>query len=248
MMGKEADGVAITTFKRVEKKFRVTREQYTRLLPVIEQYMSHDIYCHDGQSYNLVNLYFDDEENNVIINSIMKPQYKEKLRLRCYGPPASDDTIVYFEIKSKLYGTVIKRRAGMTYKDAMEYIRTGKRPQTDIYIYRQVMDEIDELRKRMPCEPKVIISYDRHAYFWREDPHVRLTFDENILSSRTVTDPGKYTGGDPLIGRDEMLLEIKTPASIPLRLSQILSEENIFITSFSKYGYEFRTKKKAGLL
>ncbi len=58
MMGKEADGVAITTFKRVEKKFRVTREQYLRLLPSIEQNMQADKYCLDGQSYNLVNLYF----------------------------------------------------------------------------------------------------------------------------------------------------------------------------------------------
>lgn len=235
--------MALTTFQRYEKKFYVTRAQYERLLPVILENMDPDQYCLDGKSYNLVNLYFDDDDDSVIKNSILKPRYKEKLRLRCYGPPSSDDTIVYFEIKSKLYGTVVKRRAGMRYAEALEYIETGKRPPTDIYIYRQVLDEIDELRRRKPCKPRLIISYDRHAYFMRSDPTVRLTFDENIMTKRDDLDLSHYKGGRFLIPPDDLILEIKIPDSIPLWLSKALSDESVFITSFSKYGHEYKNRQ-----
>ena len=235
--------MALTTFKRHEKKFYITKAQHDRLLPVILEHMDADPYCTDGKSYNLVNLYFDDDDDTVIINSVMKPKYKEKLRLRCYGAPSSDDTTVYFEIKSKLYGTVIKRRAGMRYGDALEYIESGKRPQTDIYIYRQVLDEIDALRQRMPCKPRLIISYDRTAFYQKDDKSVRLTFDENIMSKRDDLDLSHYKGGEYLIPPDNMILEIKIPYAIPLWLSKALSDEGVFITSFSKYGREYKNRQ-----
>lgn len=235
--------MAVTTFKRYEKKFYITRDQYERLLPVVLSHMEPDKYCIDDKSYNLVNLYFDDDNDSVILNSVMKPRYKEKLRLRCYGPPSSDESIVYFEIKSKLYGVVVKRRAGMRYADALEYIESGKRPDTDIYIYRQVLDEIDALRERKPCKPKLIISYDRHAYFMRTDPRVRLTVDENIMSERKDLNLYHYRGGPYLIPPDDLILEIKIPDAIPLWLSKALSDEGVFITSFSKYGREYKNRQ-----
>ena len=235
--------MAVTTFQRYEKKFYITKQQRDRLLPVILEHMEPDEYCLDGKSYNLVNLYFDDDDDTVIINSVMKPKYKEKLRLRCYGAPKSGDDTVYFEIKSKLYGTVVKRRAGMRYADALEYIKSGKRPQTDVYIYRQVLDEIDELRKRCPCVPRLIISYDRQAFFMREDPSVRLTFDENIMTCRDDLDLTHYKGGQYLIPPDNVILEIKVPYSIPLWLSKACSDEGIFMSSFSKYGREYKNRQ-----
>ena len=235
--------MAVMTFRRYEKKFYISRDQYERLLPAVLEHMEPDKYCIDGKSYNLVNLYFDDDDDTVIINSILKPRYKEKLRLRCYGAPGSDESVVYFEIKSKLYGTVIKRRVGMRYADALEYIESGVRPQTDIYINRQVLDEIDELRKRIPCKPRLIISYDRHAYFMKTDPTVRLTFDENIMTCRDDLNLSHYKGGPYLIPPDDLILEIKIPYAVPLWLSQALSEEGIFMTSFSKYGKEYKNRQ-----
>ena len=236
--------MAIMTFQRYERKFYISRDQYRRLLPVINEHMEADPYCPGGQSYNLVNLYFDDDHNTVISNSVLKPKFKEKLRLRCYGPPENDDTVVYFEIKSKFYGIVAKRRVGMTFGEAKEYIRNGTHPETDLYINRQVLDEIDALRQRLPCKPRLIISYDRSAYFMRGDSSIRLTFDKNIMTDRECTDVSMYKGGDLLIPENNMILEIKLPDSMPLWLSKALSEEGIFMTSFSKYGFEFEHRSR----
>ncbi len=232
--------LAITTFKRYEKKFIITKEQQKLLLPAVNEHMSEDPYCLDGKSYRLLNLYFDDDENSVIINSIMKPKYKEKLRLRCYGVPENGDSTVYFEIKSKLYGIVAKRRVGMKYSDALEYIKSGRHPETDVYIYNQVLDEIDELRKRKPCHPRIIIAYDRTAYFQRDRRSVRLTFDENIVTNRENLDILGFDGGKDLLPPGYLILEVKTPDTIPLWMSKAFSEAGVFMTSFSKYGREYR--------
>jgi hypothetical protein len=128
----------------------------------------------------------------------------------------------------------------MKYSDALEYIKSGKHPETDVYIYNQVLDEIDELRKRKPCHPRIIIAYDRTAYFQRDRRSVRLTFDENIVTNRENLDILGFDGGKDLLPPGYLILEVKTPDTIPLWMSKAFSEAGVFMTSFSKYGREYR--------
>jgi len=128
--------MAISVFKRYEKKFLLTAEQYRETVDYVQQYMDFDKYCVNEQDYSLLNLYFDTPENLLIIQSTNKPRYKEKLRLRAYFPPKTPDDKVFFEIKKKYKGIVTKRRAVMRYGEAVELIETGKAPvlKKDTYI------------------------------------------------------------------------------------------------------------------
>ena len=229
----------ISTFERYERKFIVTKDQFERLLPAVSEYMDPDPYCLDGKSYRLVNIYFDDDQDSIIRQSVRKPVYKEKLRLRSYDVPESEDTVVYLELKCKYHGIVTKRRAGFPYKDIKNYLETGVHPATESYIYEQVLCEIDSFLKRSPCCPKMLLSYDRHAFFLKNDKETRLTFDENIITRRSDLDLLHGVYGERLIPEDRMIMEIKIPDAVPLWLSKILSEEQIFMSSFSKYGREF---------
>ena len=229
----------ITTFKRFEKKFIITREQYERLMPSILNYMDADAYCIDGKSYNLVNLYFDDDDDSIIRESVRKPKYKEKLRIRSYDVPQSENSTVFIEIKRKFNGVVTKRRAALSYKEVLHYLQTGEHPQTDSYIYNQVLDEIDTYLAQHPCYPKVFISYDRHAYFMKDGSDTRLTFDENVLTRRDDLDLLLGNYGEPLLPPDKLIMEIKFTGAAPVWFSRLASGEGLFRTPFSKYGKEF---------
>lgn len=233
--------MAIATFKRFERKFIVTKEQYERMLPVILEKMVPDKYCTDGHSYPLMNLYFDNDTDQIIRHSVSKPKYKEKLRLRSYGTPKDGESTVYLELKKKFYGTVTKRRVGMTLNEAYDYIYRGIRPEKRKYLPKQVLDEIDYFRAVTPCYPKIYISYDRRAFFMKDKSDVRLTFDDNILTRRYDLDLMKGSYGEPLLKEGTMLLEIKVPDVIPLWLTELLSAEGVYMTSFSKYGKEYKT-------
>ena len=80
------------------------------------------------------------------------------------------------------------------------------------------------------------ISYDRKAYFGRDDQELRLTLDSNILWRETELSLKQLPGGHPLLDSGVSLLEIKTPNAIPIWLAEILAENHLFKTCFSKYG------------
>ena len=81
----------------------------------------------------------------------------------------------------------------------------------------------------------MFISYHRKAYTGADDKGLRLTIDSNIsyrLDMLYFTAP---QAACLPIKPDTFLLEIKTPAGIPMWLTRILSEIEIFSESFSKY-------------
>ena len=85
-----------TVFKRYEKKYMLTKEQYESFKEDIDDFMKIDEY---GLS-TICNIYYDTVDYKLISRSIEKPIYKEKIRLRSYGIPTPDST-VFLELKKK---------------------------------------------------------------------------------------------------------------------------------------------------
>lgn len=215
-------------FQRVEKKYMLTREQYEYLINAISPYMAPDQY---GET-EIRNIYFDNADNELIETSLLKPTYKEKLRLRSYGVPKMDST-VFFEIKKKYRGIVYKRRISMKLKGAYAYIDGGKLPES---IEGNIPTEIDYMMNRYSLTPKAFISYKRVAWTCESDPDLRITFDRDITSRYDDTRLESTADGHKILPKDTVLMEIKIPGAMPLWLAHILSEKNIFPHSFSKFG------------
>lgn len=215
-------------FQRVEKKYMLTREQYEYLVNAISPYMQPDSY---GET-EIRNIYFDNADNELIETSLLKPEYKEKLRLRSYGVPDMDST-VFFEIKKKFRGIVYKRRISMKLREAYAYINGSKLPES---IEGNIPAEIDYMMRRYRLNPKAFISYRRVAWTCDSDPDLRITFDRDITSRYDDTRLESTAEGHKILPEDTVLMEIKIPGAMPLWLAHILSEKNIFPHSFSKFG------------
>lgn len=229
----------IEVFSRYEKKYIVTREQMEFLREQIAEYMYADKHNQNGKMYNIANIYYDTPEDLLIGRSIEKPKYKEKLRLRSYGIPELDDK-VFLEIKKKYKGLVNKRRTTLKLRDAYNLVDNGVVPGETEYVNKQVLNEILFFLQRYDLQPKVYITYDRYAYFSKTDNDFRLTFDTNIKTRRTDLrlDAGGY--GELLMEEDFWLMEVKSLYSFPLWFVKLLSDNNIYSQSFSKYGNEYR--------
>lgn len=81
------------TFLRVEKKYKMTEQQYKNFLEKIKKYMTMDEYG----KHTISNIYYDTEDFTLIRHSIVKPIFKEKIRLRAYG-----DMVFMFELSYKV--------------------------------------------------------------------------------------------------------------------------------------------------
>ncbi len=232
--------MAISTFKRKEIKFLLNDEQYESLIPAINEHMIPDAFCVDGREYGVYNIYYDTADSYLIRESLAKPYYKEKIRLRSYYSPAKPDDPVFLEIKKKIGGVVAKRRVTLTLQEAENYLLNGIKPDTDKYIQKQVLSEIDVFLRRYPVAPMQYISYQRYAFFGREDKTFRLTFDRNLTERREDLTLAKGNFGTQIILPTQHLMEVKISDSVPMWLCEKLAELKIYKTSFSKYGKAYK--------
>ena len=228
--------MAITTFVRKEKKYLITSEQRDILLKELPKYMVFDKYCQNGNMYTVNNVYFDTPTFNVIRNSISKPAYKSKLRMRTYITEAQDDDVAFLEMKKKITGVVNKRRIVAKLKDIETYIATGRRPSNISSQQNQVFNEIDYVLLKEKVTPAVYLTYRRIALFARNDSTIRVTIDEDILARTENVNLRDKRYGEALLPEDHYLMEIKVSGAFPLWLAHILTELKIYPTSFSKYG------------
>lgn len=215
------------TFRRKELKFVLDEKQYNVMLTAIEPYMTADKY---GR-HTICNIYCDTDDSRLIRTSIEKPIYKEKLRLRCYGTP-TDDSISFLEIKKKFKGIVYKRRIKLSYKEAYNYLFCGVLPQQK----SQQLDEINYMIGYYGLKPKLVLCYDRIAFFGKEDNEFRITFDTAVRSRTDDLDLRNGSSGELLSKTPQYIMEIKSAGGAPMWLTETLSAAKIYRTGFSKYG------------
>lgn len=214
-------------FKRYEIKYLISKKQQGKIKEAMAVYMKEDKY---GRS-TICNLYFDTPDFLLIRRSMEKPVYKEKLRLRSYGI-ADENSATFAEIKKKFNSVVYKRRIELPQKKAMEYLCGKCKVENS-----QISQEINYFLKFYKnLSPKVFISYEREAFYAKDDYDFRLTFDENILWRDYDLSLCKGIYGNRILKKDMVLMEVKTKGAIPLWLTSILNENHIYKTSFSKYG------------
>lgn len=222
-----------TIFKRYELKYLLTEKQKEKVLLAMEPYMALDQY---GRT-TIRNVYFDTENYRLIRRSIENPAYKEKLRIRSYNR-AEPGSTVFVELKKKYQKVVYKRRIALPEQEAMEWV-AGKR---HCRTYSQIASEVDYfLQYYGGLGPAVFLSYEREAFYSKDQSDFRVTFDEQILCRREQMSLEYGAYGIPLLPPGQTLMEVKCSGGLPLWLLRVLGQEKIYKGSFSKYGAAYKT-------
>ena len=238
----------VNIFSRHEIKYMITDHQRKELLRAIGNRMIPDPH---GLS-TICNVYYDTPNYRLIRRSLEKPEYKEKMRLRSYGTP-NVDSIVFLELKKKCEGVVYKRRIELSESAAEKYMK-GELGAEDLIneITKesdpQIVREIDYFKSFYgDLRPSVYLSYDRCAYFSKEDESLRITFDKNIRWRKEKVRLTEGPGGEELLPSNCSLMEIKTATALPVWLVEVLSQAKIRPSSFSKYGRAYQSILKDAL-
>lgn len=220
------------TFERRELKYRITDAQRAALEAAFGARMVPDEH---GES-TICNIYYDTADHRLIRASLEKPAYKEKLRLRSYGvtEPGGE---VFLELKKKYKGIVYKRRITPPEDAAGEFI-AGRAPLGE---HGQIGREIEYFTAfYASLLPAVHLSYERSAWFSREDRDLRITFDKNIRFRQEDVSLTLPAGGRRILPEGESLMEIKAAAALPLWLVSELDTLGIYQSTFSKYGEAYK--------
>ena len=234
-------------FKRYELKYLLSEEQAAGLCRIMKAYMRPDEF---GRS-RVGSIYFDTADHLLIRRSIERPVYKEKLRIRYYGGRTAPSQM-FLELKKKYDHVVYKRRLTVE-----EFLQEG--------CQEQITKEIRYFSLLYRgLGPSAHISCDREAWFAKDDPDFRMTFDRDIRYQeyerlpfreraagaaeqnvwRAVPDSSIWPAGyylpagegKAILPSGMVLLEVKTALGLPGWLLRFLDEEMIYKQRFSKYG------------
>lgn len=217
------------SFKRHEIKYLITINQYINLMDYLSDKVEKDVFYKS----TIYNVYYDTDNFELIRKSIEKPIYKEKLRIRSYNKPTLDSS-VYVELKKKYDHIVYKRREKIAYKYVLNNsFLEGAETQIDKEI-KYFNDFYGGLT------PKMFLSYEREAYYFKDDNQIRITFDTNIKYRTENVNLLPSISDIKLLPNNLVLMELKVPFSIPYNLAKYLSSEKIFKTPFSKYGTAYK--------
>lgn len=217
------------SFKRHEIKYLITINQYINLMDYLSDKVEKDVFYKS----TIYNIYYDTDNFELIRKSIEKSIYKEKLRIRSYDKPTLDSS-VYVELKKKYDHIVYKKREKIAYKYVLNNsFLEGAETQIDKEI-KYFNDFYGGLT------PKMFLSYEREAYYFKTDKQIRITFDTNIKYRTENVNLLPSISDIKLLSNNLVLMELKVPFSIPYDLTKYLSSEKIFKTPFSKYGTAYK--------
>lgn len=226
----------IEVMMRYEFKYLLSPEQIPALLAGLRGRMEIDRY---GET-SIQSLYYDTPDFRLIRASVERPVFKEKLRLRSYGP-ATDSSSVFLELKRKFDGIVYKRRVMSTIPRVRQFLAGDD----EVFEGGQINREITYFRNYYrELVPACVIIYERTAYF-EPGGDLRLTIDRNPRRRMTGLDLTAPLTGEPLLPEGHAVLEVKIQHAVPLWLSAVLSGARIYKDSFSKYGTAYGMQVQA---
>ncbi|MBR3152942.1 MAG: polyphosphate polymerase domain-containing protein [Clostridia bacterium] len=215
-------------FRRVEKKYILTKNQFEALKGLMTERMIEDEH---GVS-TICNVYYDSRLYELISHSITKPFFKEKIRLRSYNKPSKDSS-VFLEIKRKCDSVVSKRRIEMKLSDLELYVKDKDSLESS---NKQIKKELDYYFDKYDLRPTMYLSYLREAYYDPNDRDFRVTFDSNVIAREYDLNLDSLNYGINILEKDKYIMEIKTLGSIPLWFVKMINELGIMPCGFSKYG------------
>lgn len=242
---------------RHECKFPVPPALMPALTSALALYCEPDRHATTGPDglYTIDSLYFDSDDYILYRLTEEDAAIRSKVRVRSYLSPAGRSEQVKLEVKFKRGPIVTKTSASVPHTRWAQYLAdpASAPPMRDA----EGQDAFDKFAMevlRYRVRPKLMVRYQRAAWFSRLDDYVRLTFDRRIQAQLHRTPdfdlhPQHWLDIDA--ARDEasdsvVVMEAKFQQAPPRWLVDILRRFGLVQFSFSKYGHAVRRFRARG--
>lgn len=215
---------------RKEIKYRITEQDFLRLLRVLDAYLEYD--PHSGPAgYQVRSLYFDSLDDRDLYAKLDGTLEHKKIRMRTYDPQGDKFNLEY---KCRWNQDGFKRKFKMDRDQAMRLVRN------EYEVLREfesdpLANELYERMVRGRYVAKVIVEYHRTAWEYPAS-NIRVTWDQGIQASYF---PESFFEESPLyipvLPSNLGVLEIKYDHYFPSILKDALSSLDQLPVANSKY-------------
>ena len=217
--------------RRQEYKYFINNADIAVIRGLIQNTMILDNYADsDTRHYRVTSLYFDSFDDSDLDEKLDGILDRKKYRIRIYNDNSST---VKLEVKKK-NGTVISKDSTLITQQSADCLINGRSEQ--IREKNNVINLLIAKIKSDGYRPKVIVEYDREAYFLPYGD-IRLTFDKNLRTynfQHNIFDLSK-SSSLPVFLDNMQIMELKFSIPLPEYISKALSTVSLTRCSISKY-------------
>lgn len=227
---------------RNEFKYIVPESKMDLLRQLIMPFVNVDKFAGaDGNNqYTVRSIYFDTPRYDYYFEKVEGIKNRKKLRIRGYNEKDMEK-IVFLEIKRKYDTPIMKYRAPVVFRDALEIFEETKL--NGHIINNHQFPKGAESSKRFfyqmyskNLRPVVLVIYEREAYMCKFDETIRITFDKNLRSVAYPAIDDLYTEIDAQRSLlNSFILEVKFNNHFPSWLFPTIAQLGLRKQSASKY-------------
>ena len=224
-------------FSRYEFKYFVNNKISNTLYNEAQNFMKKDEHVSKDKGYFVRSLYFDNSEYHNFFEKVEGFKVRKKFRLRTYSNELKDKNPIYLEMKGRRQDRVLKNRFRID-NDDLIYFHSLKNLDVLLNKYKNnnLINEFvyDVYKKNI--KPQILIDYNRKPLVNKNGLYFRLTFDSNLVSTKSnylftknsFSFPIKYKPG-------YSILEVKFERNIPAWFHRTIQGYNLNRRSISKF-------------
>lgn len=227
----------IRKFNRFELKYLLTLQQAERFKTGLRNYLVPDEHGNNNGRYALSSLYYDSPGLSCYWEKENGIKFRRKLRLRRYetDDPLTEETPIFLEIKQRVDRVTQKRRAILSYGDALRLCNDRQIPDHTPED-KAVIEEIFVFLWQYNLRPMSIVRYNRQAFVGTEyDIGLRVTFDTSLSFQSHPLHLHEQPSDLPMLSPNLVVMEIKINERIPHWLTEMIAAHDLQLIRVSKY-------------
>jgi len=230
----------IQSFSRYEFKFMLNKKKAELIENESLHFMKFDENANkrNDHRYFVRSLYFDNIDSSNFYEKVDGMKIRKKYRLRTYSKINNSSNLIFLEMKGRTNQRTYKKRTIINSTDLHIFFDKNKYINLlDIYGKDNLVINnflFDTYRKNI--FPRVLIDYKRRPYINQNGLNFRLTFDSDIVSSKS----NKLFDEKNILSWEECragytILEVKFERSITPWFHRIIQNYNLERLSISKF-------------
>ena len=224
---------------RYEFKYILNKKTSDQIEKEAQNFMIYDGHVKKelNNKYFVRSLYFENNFSSNFYEKVDGMKIRRKYRLRTYSNFFDPKVPIFFEVKGRILERTYKKRINIKNKYLNLFLSQSQNFNLlNLYPNNEMIRNFifDSFRKNL--KPLILVDYKRRPYINKFGLYFRLTFDTNLLSSKTnnLFSNDKYSSWLECKA-GYTILEVKFDRSIPAWFHRIIQCYNLKRRSISKF-------------
>ena len=224
---------------RYEFKYILNKKTSDQIEKEAQNFMIYDEHVKKelNNKYFVRSLYFENNFSSNFYEKVDGMKIRRKYRLRTYSNFFDPKVPIFFEVKGRISERTYKKRINIKNKYLNLFLSQSQNFNLlNLYPNNEMIINFifDSFRKNL--KPLILVDYKRRPYINKFGLYFRLTFDTNLLSSKTnnLFSNDKYSSWLECKA-GYTILEVKFDRSIPAWFHRIIQCYNLKRRSISKF-------------